>query len=299
MVIGRVLPRQAPFIGEGHQLATQFQQGFEQPFRMQLAQAGQVHEPGMGPVQHLQQHEIRHIRNAPLPGRTDTLGDSACPLPHQARHFPDKSLQPRCRSHTQHGRDEVRVHHQAAVRALLKNPADGQGRIGTAIVSLQHQAGCNPAHIDGVGITVDRMQIPDFQGVGTEPARHRGVRPFHFGEAVTAQWQGQVHDLIGHGGIGDFHRLRHHIVLGQTEAGAIREQAGCPNQANPAETQVLCVQFQVAEAIQIIGDRERPFIDLVFQISLLLLEVLGLDEQAITPDDSIGYRHQVSSECLS
>ena len=143
------------------------------------------------------------------------------------------------------------------------------------------------------------MQIPDFHGLGTKTPGYRGIRPLHFGQGVTAQRQRQIHHLVGHRRIGDFQGLRHHIVLGQIEPGTIRKQSGRPHQANPAKAQVLGVQLQVTEAIQVVRDRQRPLVDLVFQISLLLLEVLGLDKQPVTPDDSIGSCHQVSSERLS
>ena len=62
---------------------------------MQLAQPGQVHEFRVRPVQHLQQHEVRHIRHTALPWRTYALGDVAGPLLHQASHFADEPLQAR------------------------------------------------------------------------------------------------------------------------------------------------------------------------------------------------------------
>ena len=253
----------------------------------------------MSAIKHLQQHEIRHVRDTTLPRGTHALGNVLGPLAHQPGHFPDETLKPGRCPHTEHGGDEVRVHHQAAVRALFQDPANGQGRVGTAIVPFQHQFRGHPGHVDGVGVSVNGMQVPDFLALGPETASDGGFRPFHFRQTLAAQRQGQIHHLVGHGGISDLQGFRHHVVLGQAETGAVRKQAAGPYQAYPAKAQVFGVQLQIAETVQVIRNRQGSFVDLVFQVTLLLLEVLGLDEQPITPDDSIRCRHQDSSDLLS
>ena len=143
------------------------------------------------------------------------------------------------------------------------------------------------------------MQVADLYSLCPEPAGDRGIRPFHFCQGIAAQGQCQEHHLVGHRGIGDFQGLRHYVVLGQVEPGAVWKQPAGPHQPDPAKAQVLGVQFQVAEAIQVVRHRQRPLVNLVLQVSLLLLEMLGLDEQPVTPDHSVGDCHQLSSERVS
>ena len=62
-----------------------------------------------------------------------------------------------------------------------------------------------------------------------------------------------------------------------------------PNQTDPPEGQILFVQLQIAEAIEKIRHGLGALVDLVLQITLLLLKVLRFDEQAITPHHAVMY----------
>jgi hypothetical protein len=201
-----------------------------------------------------------------------------CAFAHQPGHFTHKPLQAGRGPHTEHGRYKVWLHYQATVWPFLQNAANGQGRISTAVFPLQHQPRGHPGNINVMCITINGVQIAHLGHLRPEAPGHRSLRPLDFSQSVAAQRQCQIHHLIGHRGVSDFQGLWHHIILRKVETRAIREQTCRPNQPYAAEAQVFRVQLEFTETVQEVGNGKRPLIDLMFQIPLLLLEVLGFDE---------------------
>ncbi len=296
--IGRELRRQAGLVGEGHQLATKLHQGLVQALRMQGAKARQMRKLGLGPVQQLQHHELGHIGHPLLAGRCDALGKAARPLRHQTRRLAEEAFEGRNGRHADAAGHEVGIQDQTAIGAFVQNAGDGQGGVGTAIFALQHQTQADPTHFEGDYVSPFAVKIAHVMAMGLQTGGDLAAQP-HLVDAAHRERQRQIDLLVGHRGIGDFQRRRQHIVVGDVKHGTVRQYAGGPHQGDAAKAEVILVDGERLQPVEIVGQRAQPGMQRVIRMSLLLLEVLGLDEEPLTPDNPISTRHNYSSSFFS
>lgn len=70
---------QARRLGKGHQFTQQPGKIKVEIFRVELGSAGAMGKPGLVTVKQLQHHKFRHIRDAALRRRANTVCQIACP----------------------------------------------------------------------------------------------------------------------------------------------------------------------------------------------------------------------------
>ena len=233
-----------------------------------------------------------------LTRRRDALGEAASPLGHEASRLAEEALEGRDGRDTNTAGHEVGIQHQTAIRALVQNAGDGEGRIGAAIFPLQHQAQADPPHFEGDHVAPFAVQIPhivamSLQTGGDLTALIDLVDPAH------RERQRQIDLLVGHRGIGDLQRGRQHIIVRNVEDGAVRQDTGGPHQRDAAKAEVILVDGKRLQPVEIVGQRAQTRVQRVIRMSLLLLEVLGLDKEPFTPDNPISTRHDYSSSFCS
>ena len=96
----------------------------------------------------------------------------------------------------QAGGVEMFVHHQAAVRAFVFDPAQGDAGKGTAVVAFEHQLQVGHGQVHAHLIAVIAVGVADFLAAGDIAAVAVLVGPAHFEGAVGAQRQDQIDDLV-------------------------------------------------------------------------------------------------------
>ncbi|MNF86147.1 hypothetical protein D3C84_685750 [compost metagenome] len=131
--------------------------------------------------------------------------------------------------------------------------------------------------------------VADFLGTQDVAGVAVGIRPAYLGGAVRAQRQGEVDRLVGRAGVGNGERVWRRLVMGNIEQRAIGHDAPGTDNGNLAEGEEFLVQLQLGEAVPVPASLAR--VDVVLQVAGGLLEVLGLDEQALAPDNGIAGGH--------
>ncbi|MNG99396.1 hypothetical protein D3C79_585630 [compost metagenome] len=269
-----------------------------QPLRVQGAKTREVRQLGLGPVEQLQHHELGHIGDPLLPRCRDALGEAAGPLGHEAGRLAEEALEGRDGGDADAAGHEVGIQHQAAVRALVQDPGDGERGIGAAIVPLQHQPQTDPSHLEGDHVPPFAVQITHVVAMGLQPAGDQPPLP-HLVDAAHRERQRQIDLLVRHRGVGNLQGRWQHIVIGNIEDGAVRQYAGGPHQGDATKAEVILVDGERLQPVEIVGERAQASVQRVVRMPLLLLEVLGLDEEPLTPDNPISTRHGYSSSCCS
>ena len=179
------------------------------------------------------------------------------------------------------------IHHQAAVGALVFDPAQGDAGEGTAVAAFKHQLQVGYGQVHADLIAVIAVGIADFLAAGDVAAVAVLVGPAHFEGAVGPQWQRQVNDLVDRAAVGDFQRGGRRQVVGNIEDTAVGHDPACLGNGDFTEAQVLGVQRQFAEAVEGVVEAVQALMHGGFGGAGLLLEVLGLDEQTFMPDDGV------------
>ncbi|MNY10308.1 hypothetical protein D3C86_1432780 [compost metagenome] len=269
-----------------------------QPLRVQGAETREVGQLGLGPVEQLQHHELGHVGHPLLTRRGDALGETAGPLGDQPGRLTEETLEGRDGGDADAAGHEVGIQHQTAVRALVQNAGDGERRVGAAVFPLQHQPQADPPHFEGDHVPPFAVQITHVVAMGLQPGGHLAAL-IDLVDTAHRERQRQIDLLVGHRGVSDFQRGRQHIVVRDVEHGPVRQDAGGPHQGDAAKAQVILVDGERLQAIEIIGQRAQASVQRVIRMSLLLLEVLGFDEQPLTPDNPISTRHGYSSSFCS
>ncbi|MNH11541.1 hypothetical protein D3C79_710570 [compost metagenome] len=98
--------------------------------------------------------------------------------------------------------------------------------------------------------------------------------------------------------VGHFQRRRWQVVTGDIERRAVRQQATGAEDRHLALGKQALVEQQLGEPPSSHAKRAAAGIDQVFEVAIMLLEMLGRDEHAFRPHHAIVPGHG-DSDCLA
>ncbi|MNZ62737.1 hypothetical protein D3C78_808660 [compost metagenome] len=298
VLIHREAVRATAIAGEGGELASQGHQLAVQPLGVQRAQLVEVFDQRLGAVDQLQQHEVGNLRR-PAIGRGDhSARQRFATLVQQAQQLAAKAGQLLAGRHVEYRRDVAVIHHQRAVGALFADAQHAEGGVvAQAVLAAQQAQG---AAAEGQRRTVFERRVvvahladtADIAGASDGFALVDGVagpRPL--------EWQPQVDNAIAQI-VGHFQRRRWQVVAGDVERRAVGQQAAGAENRHLALGKQALVEQQLGETPR--GHAQRPVagVDEVFEVAIMLLEMLGRDEHAFRPHHAIVPGHG-DSDCLA
>ena len=108
--------------------------------------------------------------------------------------------------------------------------------------------------------------------------------------ACPAQRYRQIEALVAHVR-SDVDGRGQRIVVRHPERGAVREHARQPPQSDLADLQEVALEFDLGEAPGVWHEGLASRLDVALEVTVLLLEVLRLQEQPLGPDDAVMGRH--------
>lgn len=191
----------------------------------------------------------------------------------------------------QAGDVEPGVHEQAAIGLQVEYATQGQAGEGAAVVALQCQLQVGYGKVQRVVVALMAVGVAHVLGAQHVAGIGVGVGPAHLGGAVGTQRKREVDGLVGRTCVRDGQRLRWRLVMRNVEQRAVGHDAPGADDGYLAEGEEFLVQLQLGEAIPV--PTAVACVDVVFQVPGGLLEVLGLDEEALAPDDGVAGGHRL------
>src|SRR5205807_2689785 len=116
------------------------------------------------------------------------------------------------------------------------------------------------------------------------------VSPYGFDLTRTAQRHREIENLIADVGA-DVDRRRQRIVVGQLERRAVRKYARKTAQRRFADAQQIALELDLGEPPAVRHEGTTSCLDVALNVALLLLEMLGLQEQPLGPNHPVMRRH--------
>ncbi len=155
-------------------------------------------------------------------------------------------------------------------------------------VRLFQELKSQPTDLDQRGPIERHVAVLDLQLAGdvAGQAVGAGAAEIGFVHARPTHRQGQGHERVTQGGR-DVQRRRQRVAGRAVERGAVREHAARASQRQLAELQQRLVDRDLQESVAVRAQDSRALLELRLQVPVVLLEVLGLEERALGPDDPI------------
>jgi hypothetical protein len=209
----------------------------------------------------------------------------------QPEQFGRERRQPSGRRRLENGRDEILVQHDLPIRAAFNDLSEGDARVRLRHFTRQQQTGSQRTDFEQRRVSAARCVIAGLEFVDVVP--HESVP---VGIAVRreltgpTQRHGEIEDLIADVRA-DVNRLGQRIVVRQPEGRAVWKHSRRVPQASLADAQEVGFELELGEAPAVRHERLTAALDVALEIALLLLEMLGLQEQPLGPDDAAMRRH--------
>ena len=196
----------------------------------------------------------------------------------------------------QHRRHVVGIEHDLVVGLAFDHTGDADRRKTVAGIALEHQAQVEPADLER-GVAVDRGVAVAHADLGHRIARpHRtgGLLGVGLDHAGARQHQRENHLFVA-GVSGDVECGRRSVVAGNRKRGAVGQNAVSRIEAELAEGKRRLVERQRDEAPAITQPCRQTLPQLVFEVAVVLLEMLGLEEHALRPNHLVVPGHSLLS----
>ena len=131
---------QARQLCKGHQFTQQPGKIKIEIFRVELGSAGAMGKPGLVTVKQLQHHKFRHIRDAALRRRANTVCQIACPSANGPLYLFEINTQFLTDLNILAGGDKIVIQRQGAVGMAIADTAKRERNIGAHIFCTAHNA---------------------------------------------------------------------------------------------------------------------------------------------------------------
>ncbi|MNH03815.1 hypothetical protein D3C79_630880 [compost metagenome] len=298
MLVHRELARATVAGTEGGELTGQADQLAVKPLRVQRAQLAQVFDQRLGAVDQLQEHEVGDFRSAAGTRGYHPPGQRFAALMQQAQQFAAKCRQALARRYIQHWRDIAVIQDQGAVGALFLDTYQAQRGIVAQALFGSNQAQGTGTESDRRAILERRVVVAHF-GHPADIARtaQRLALVDRIAGTGALERQGQVHEAITQVVI-DVQRAWRQVILGDVERCAVRQQAPSRNDGQFPLGQQALVDQQLGKTPGARRQWPAAGIDQIFEITVMLLKVLGSEEHAFRPDHTIVPGHGFSDRLL-
>ena len=266
-------------------------QDLEQRLGVEVAGIGVVGQQRLVAIDRLQHEEIGEFSGRAPAGRGHPPGKRFASLMEQPEQLGGERRQPTCRGHVQDRGNERVVEDDLLVCPAFDHVGQGHAGVRVGDLAGQHQSRAQRPHLEQRRIAAGRRRVARLQFADVMPHEFvdRGTAVgFEF--ARPAQRHGEIQDLIADVGR-DVDRPRQRVVVGHAKRRAVGEHPCDTPQRDLADRQQVALELDVGETPAVGDERMAPSLNIALEIALLLLEVLGLQEQALRPDDSVVVRH--------
>ncbi len=238
-------------------------------------------------VAELQHQIVGDLAGAAGGGFRDAATQRLGAVVQQPLQLSDEAGERRGRAGEQQRRDVVIVQHQAFVGAHLGDAGEADrgvalaalvlGRIAQPQLADRHRGGTLVA-----GIGVDRLVLAD--GEPGDGLLLVGGGGFH--AAGLAGRQQQVDDIVA-GGFRDVERARVVDVVGHAERGAVGQHAGGGAHREFSQRDQVGVEVELGQPPTERAEGRGADAHQAFEVAVVLLQVLRLEEQTLGPDDLV------------
>ncbi|EAU46644.1 hypothetical protein R2601_16025 [Salipiger bermudensis HTCC2601] len=288
MGVGRKLRRALFRRHQCRQLSGKRGEALEDRLRVGVAQGHQVADLRQGAVHAHQQQEIRDLGHAlGRAGLVQTPRQRLGAVAQKALELTQEIVQRAGGAGIQRRGDEGPVEHHLAVGAHLDDARHRDHQLVRQVVEIERQSHAQLAHrhLHRAGIAAHAVGDLDLLG-SIARRRLRRAAQVDLRGAMPARRDREVdHRVLG--ALRHVERRRLGIGLGHPEGGAIGGEARAGFHRQLAELEQLLVERQLGHAPAIGGERSCHPGDQRFDIAVVLLEVMGLEEHPLLPDDLV------------
>ena len=187
----------------------------------------------------------------------------------------------------------IGVEHDAVVGSALDDTGDPEAGICRRDVRLLQELQAQPADLDQRCPIERRVAVLDLQLAGDVARQGIGAGAAQVGLVDTGppHGEGQNHEGVPQRRR-DVQRRREWIAGRAIERRAVREHPPRAPHGQLAELEQGFVDRELQEAPGVRAQGPSPLLDLRFEVAVVLLEVLGLEERPLGPDDSVVPAHR-------
>ena len=278
----------AAVAGERGELARELEARRVHGFRVQRCGRRQVGEEGLESIDGLQPQELGDLGDAARPGLGHLCGQRVTALVQETVDVAQLAGQRRRGGDVQQRRDVPGVEQDAVVGPALDDAGDAETGVGGADVRFLEEPQAQPADLDERGPVERRVAVLDLELSGNVAGQAVGAGAAEVGfvDARPAQRERQDHERVA--------QRRRHVhgrrkrIAGRTvERRSVRQHAARGPEPQLAELQERLVDGQLEEPPGVGAHRAGPQLDLSVDVTVVLLEMLGLEERPLGPDDAI------------
>ena len=252
---------------------------------MQQRGLAELPEHGFVPVDRLQQQEVGDFGDAAAARLRQACSERLATLMQEALQFTDVAGQEFVAATGEAWRDEGIVQQQLLVGATLAHPEYAERRPGVGGVALAHEFQAQVADLDQRLLRIGEGVVRDPQLADHIAREAAGVFARHVGLQTSRPAQGHAeHDEFVPDIGAELERQGGDIVGRKIEGRAVGEKALRPRERDLAERQGGFVDDETDEAPRMAGERADASFDEPFEMAVMLLQVLRLQEHAFRPE---------------
>jgi hypothetical protein len=189
-------------------------------------------------------------------------------------------------------RDVAAVEHDAIVGSPLHHAGDSEPRVGRRDVRLLQELKTQAPDLDQRRPVERCVAVLDFElsrGVSREAIGSGGAQ-VGFIHAGPANGESQHHESVPQGGR-DVQRRRQRVARRTVERRTVWEHAPRAPDGELAQLEEGIVQRQLEESPRVWVQGAGSQLDIRFEVTVVLLEVLWLEERAFGPEDPVVPAH--------
>ncbi len=242
-------------------------------------------------IDRLKHQELADLRRAPPVGRHYSSRERFTLL----MQHPDELLyerpEPRRCARVQHRRNERVLEHDLFVGSTLNQMGQWDARVGLGEVAREKESRAQRAHFEQGAVSgrrgdIARLPLPHVVPDQTISA----CCPTDFCGIGAARRYRQVDNLVANLGP-DVDWCGKGIVIRHSERRPVWKHAGGATQRELADAQQVALELDFGEPPAMRDKSLASSFDEPLEVAILLLEVLGLEEQPLGPDDLVMSRH--------